>query len=189
MRILGLDPGLNTTGYGVIDCSRSDMRLVEFGVITPARASQLSERLVELQLGLAQVILALHPDVMVIEEVFSRTAYPHTAIMMAHARGVLVCTAASKDMPVFHYSATAVKRALVGNGLASKEQVAAMVIQALRLRSSPKPVDKTDALALAIAHARRTNGLTVHLTVGARSTVDTRSTATEAAIKTRRGRR
>jgi len=96
--------------------------------------------------------------------VFSRTAYPRTAIMMAHARGVLVCTAAQKDMPVFHYSATAVKRALVGNGFASKEQVAAMVIQALRLRSSPKPVDKTDALALAIAHARRTNGPMLHVT-------------------------
>jgi crossover junction endodeoxyribonuclease RuvC len=161
VRILGLDPGLNTTGYGVIECSRSVMRLVKFGVITPARATQLSERLVELQRQLADVILALHPDVMVIEEVFSRTAYPHAAIMMAHARGVLVCTAAQKDMPVFHYSATAVKRALVGNGLASKEQVAAMVVQALRLRTSPKPVDKTDALALAIAHARRTNGSTV----------------------------
>ena len=161
MRILGLDPGLNTTGYGVIECHRSAIRLVEFGVITPARETQLSERLVELQRGLAEVILNLRPDVMVIEEVFSRTAYPHTAIMMAHARGVLVCTAAQKDMPVFHYSATAVKRALVGNGLASKEQVAAMVVQALRLRSSPKPVDKTDALALAIAHARRANGSTV----------------------------
>src|SRR4029077_6929693 len=135
-RILGLDPGLNTTGYGVIECSRSVMRLVEFGVITPARATQLSERLVELQGRLWHLILPLQPDVMVIEELFSRTAYPHAAIMMAHARGVLVCTAAQKDMPVFHYSATAVKRALVGNGLASKEQVAAMVVQALRLRTS-----------------------------------------------------
>jgi crossover junction endodeoxyribonuclease RuvC len=165
MRILGLDPGLNTTGYGVIDCSRSVMRLVEYGHITPARRAQLPERLVELQRRLADVILTLHPDVMVIEEVFSRTAYPQAAIMMAHARGVLVCTAAQKDMPVFHYSATAVKRALVGNGLASKEQVAAMVVQALRLRGSPKPVDRTDALALAIAHARRSNGSLVDSTV------------------------
>ena len=179
MRILGLDPGLNTTGYGVIDCSGSVLRLVKFGVITPARETELSERLVELQHRLDEVILALHPDVMVIEEVFSRTAYPRTAIMMAHARGVLVCTAAQKDMPVFHYSATAVKRALVGNGFASKEQVAAMVMQALRLRSSPKPVDKTDALALAIAHARRTNGPMLHLAVDARST----------AARSRRGRR
>jgi crossover junction endodeoxyribonuclease RuvC len=179
VRILGLDPGLNTTGYGVIECSGPVLRLVEFGVITPTREVELSERLVELQRRLAEVILTLHPDVMVIEEVFSRTAYPRTAIMMAHARGVLVCTAAQKDMPVFHYSATAVKRALVGNGLASKEQVAAMVMQALRLRSSPKPVDKTDALALAIAHARRTNGPMLHLTVNARP----------AAARPRRGRR
>jgi len=159
VRILGLDPSLNTTGYGVVECDRATMRLVEGGVIVPARVRDLSRRLVELQRGLADVIESLHPDVMVVEEVFSRTAYPRTAIMMAHARGALVCAAALQDMPVYNYSATAVKRALVGNGLASKEQVAAMVVQALRLRKRPSPADVTDALALAIAHARRLNGV------------------------------
>lgn len=171
MRILGLDPGLNTTGYGVIQCNGSTMQLVKFGVISLARKSPLAQRLVKLQRDLAQIILTLQPEVMVIEDVFSRTAYPHTAIMMAHARGVLVCTAAQQDMPVFSYSATAIKRALVGNGLASKEQVAAMVMQALGLRVKPDPVDKTDALALAIAHARRTNGSTTRTPLAqARST-------------------
>ncbi|MDQ6767749.1 MAG: crossover junction endodeoxyribonuclease RuvC [Candidatus Eremiobacteraeota bacterium] len=155
MRILGLDPSLNATGYGVVECHGSAMHLIEGGVIVPARSTDLSLRLAELQRGLADVILSLRPEVMVIEEVFSQTAYPRTAIMMAHARGALVCTAALKGMPVFNYSATAVKRALVGNGLASKDQVAAMVVQVLRLRRRPSPADVTDALALAIAHARR----------------------------------
>jgi crossover junction endodeoxyribonuclease RuvC len=158
MRILGIDPSLNATGYGVVECDGPLMRLVEGGIIAPARTKDLSERLAELQRGLADVIGALRPDVMVVEEVFSRTAYPRTAILMAHARGALVCAAAMRGMLVFNYSATAVKRALVGNGAASKQQVAAMVVQALRLRRRPEPADVTDALALAIAHARRANG-------------------------------
>jgi crossover junction endodeoxyribonuclease RuvC len=178
VRILGLDPSLNTTGYGVVECNGSAMRLVEGGVITPARSDDLSLRLAELQRGLADVILTLRPDVMVVEEVFSQTAYPRTAIMMAHARGALVCIAAMEEVPVFNYSATAVKRALVGNGLASKQQVAAMVVQALRLRRRPSPADVTDALALAIAHARRTNGSMIVTGAIATRTVDARSTAT-----------
>lgn len=158
MRILGIDPSLNATGYGVVECDGPIMRLVEGGIIAPPRAQDLSERLAELQRGLADVIQALRPDVMVVEEVFSRTAYPRTAILMAHARGALVCAAAMRGMLVFNYSATAVKRALVGNGAASKQQVAAMVVQALRLRRRPEPADVTDALALAIAHGRRSNG-------------------------------
>jgi crossover junction endodeoxyribonuclease RuvC len=156
--VLGIDPSLNATGYGVVDCDGSVMRLVEGGIIAPARSSDLSERLAELQRGLADVIGSLRPEVMVVEEVFSRSAYPRTAILMAHARGVLVGTAAMKGIGVFNYSATAVKRALVGNGAASKQQVAAMVVQALRLKRRPEPADVTDALALAIAHGRRANG-------------------------------
>jgi crossover junction endodeoxyribonuclease RuvC len=155
VRILGLDPSLNTTGYGVVECQGLVLRLIEGGIIQPQRSGDLASRLCELQLGLEDVLRTLQPDVVVIEEIFSRTAYPRTAILMAHARGALVCAAAVRDMPVFNYSATAVKRALVGNGLASKEQVAAMVVDALRLRKRPAPDDVTDALALAIAHARR----------------------------------
>ena len=155
MRILGLDPSLNITGYGVVDCQGARLHLIEGGVIVPSRAATLSQRLRDLQEGLEDVFGALRPDVVVVEEIFSRTAYPRTAILMAHARGALVCAAAVRDVPVYDYSATAVKRALVGNGLASKDQVAAMVVEVLRLHRRPSPADVTDALALAIAHARR----------------------------------
>jgi len=155
VRILGVDPSLNVTGYGVIESNGAGLRLVEGGVISPGKRGPLSERLAELQRGMADVIASLHPDVMIVEEVFSQTAYPKTAILMAHARGALVCAAALAGIPVHDYAATAVKRALVGRGAATKTQVAAMVVQALRLRKRPSPEDVSDALALAIAFVRR----------------------------------
>jgi crossover junction endodeoxyribonuclease RuvC len=139
----------------VVERNGSGLRLIEGGKICPKRGASLSERLADLQRGLAGVIEDLRPDVMVVEEVFSRTAYPRTAILMAHARGAVVSAAAMAGLPVHDYAATAVKRALVGRGGASKDQVAAMVAQALSLRRAPSPMDVTDALALAIAYLRR----------------------------------
>ena len=155
MRALGVDPSLHQTGYGVVERNGSGLVLVEGGIIATARNATLSARLAELQRGLADVIATLHPDVMVVEEVFSRSAYPKTAILMAHARGSLVCAASLAGVPVFDFTATAVKRSLAGRGAASKDQVARMVTQALRLRKPPAPADVTDALALAIAYLRR----------------------------------
>jgi len=158
VRVLGVDPSLHITGYGVVERNGSGLRLIEGGTITAGKSAGLSERLADLQRGIADVISSLHPDVMIVEEVFARTAYPRTAILMAHARGALVCAAAVAGLPVYDYAATAVKRALVGRGAATKEQVASMVVDALRLRKRPSPPDVTDALALAIAYLRRSNG-------------------------------
>jgi len=155
VRVLGVDPSLRVTGYGVVERNGAGLRLVEGGVISTGRVRGIGQRLAELQRGLSEVIETLHPDVMIVEEVFSRTAYPRTAILMAHARGALVSAAAMAGIPVHDFTATAVKRALVGRGAATKHQVAAMVVQALRLRKRPSPADVTDALALAIAFLRR----------------------------------
>jgi crossover junction endodeoxyribonuclease RuvC len=156
VRVLGVDPSLYVTGYGVVESNGNGLRLLEGGIIAPRRRAGLADRLAELHRGLSDVIDSFRPDAMVVEEVFSRTAYPRTAILMAHARGALVCAASHGGVPVYDYAATAVKRALAGRGGASKEQVAAMVMQALHLRKLPAPSDVTDALALAIAFARRT---------------------------------
>ena len=166
MRILGIDPSLHSTGYGMIDTRGPDLRLVEGGVLALGRSLELPERLAELQRGLLDVIRSLRPDAMVVEEIFSRPAFPRTAILMAHARGALVCAAALRGLPVYDYAATRVKRALVGRGAASKAQVAAMVVQTLRLRRAPSPPDVTDALALAITHARRRGAIAAF--IGAR---------------------
>jgi crossover junction endodeoxyribonuclease RuvC len=155
VRVLGVDPSLRMTGYGVVETNGRGLRLIEGGVISPGRARRLSEQLAELQRGIAEVIENFRPDVMIIEDLFSRTAYPRTAILMAHARGALICAAAIAGLPVHDYAATAVKRALVGRGGATKDQVARMVVQALHLRKQPSPADVTDALALAIAFLRR----------------------------------
>lgn len=161
MRILGVDPSLHRTGYGVVDSDGGDIALVEGGVIEPGPARGLPERLAELQRALSEVIASLRPDVMVIEEVFSRTAHPRTAILMAHARGALVCAGAMSGIPVLTYGATAVKRALIGHGAATKEQISAMVAHTLRKRYHLP--DVTDALALAIVHARRSSKQIVEL--------------------------
>lgn len=155
LRVLGIDPSLLRTGYGVVETDGATLRLVEGGLIKSPPSAPLAERLSALQRGLAEVIEALHPDVMAIEELFARTAYPKTAILMAHARGALVCAASLARLPVINYTATSVKRALVGRGGATKDQVALMVAQTLRLRRRPSSVDVTDALALAIAHLQR----------------------------------
>lgn len=158
MRVLGVDPSLHVTGYGVVEQNGAGLKLIEGGKITPRRDASLAERLADLQRGIDDVISSLRPDVMIVEEIFARTNHPRTAILMAHARGALVCTAAVAGLPVYDYAATAVKRALVGRGAATKDQVASMVVDALRLRKRPSPPDVTDALALAIAYLRRSNG-------------------------------
>lgn len=155
MRVLGIDPSLRRTGYGVVEGDGSALRLVEGGVIAASSTACLADRLAALQRGLADVISAFRPDVIAIEEIFSQRTYPRTAILMAHSRGALVSAAALAQVPVVDYAATSIKRALVGRGSASKDQVASMVVQALRLRSRPGPADVTDALAIAIAHFRR----------------------------------
>jgi crossover junction endodeoxyribonuclease RuvC len=155
VRILGVDPSLYVTGYGVIETSGGILRLIEAGVLAPERGQTLSERLADLQRGILEIVKSFKPDAMVVEQVFSRGAFPRTALLMAHARGALVCSAGLCSLPVFDYAATSVKKALVGRGAATKEQVAAMVVHALCLTSTPSPEDVTDALALAIAHARR----------------------------------
>ncbi len=157
-----MDPSLNVTGYGVIDDSGGVLRLLEAGVLAPARGQSLSERLADLQRGMIDIVRSFKPDAMVVEQVFSRGAFPRTALLMAHARGALVCSAGICSLPVFDYAATRVKKALVGRGAATKEQVAAMVVLALRLRRTPTPEDVTDALALAIAHARRCSAANGH---------------------------
>jgi len=155
MRVLGLDPSVRSTGYGVIECSRGAMRLVEAGVITTNGAGTFAQRLGDISASLRTLIAATRPNVIAVEEVFARAINPRTTIVMAHARGAMLATAAEAHLRVFEFSATSVKRAVAGNGAASKEQVGRMVAQVLRLAHMPRPADVTDALALAIACAQR----------------------------------
>ena len=115
MRILGIDPSLHSTGYGMIDTSGRTLRLVEGGVLAPGKSADLPERLAELQRGLLDVIRTLRPDAMVVEEIFSRPAFPRTALLMAHARGVLCLAGAQAGIAVHTLGHAHVKRALSGS--------------------------------------------------------------------------
>ena len=155
MRILGIDPSVRSTGYGVIDCGGSILRLVEAGVIVTNARESFAQRLHDISASLEAVIKATHPDLVAIEEVFARAVNPKTTIMMAHARGALLAVAAHAGLGIVEFSATSVKRAVAGSGSASKQQVGAMVSHVLALTHTPRPADVTDALALAIACANR----------------------------------
>lgn len=154
-RILGIDPGLRITGYGVIDVEKGRTRLVEAGVVTPKTNDSLERRLQDLHDGMTAVVLATRPSAIVIEELYTTYRNPLTAIMMGHARGVLCLTGAQHGVPVHALAHSLVKRSLIGSGAARKEQVNHMVTQLLGLRERPQPNDVSDALALALAYAHR----------------------------------
>jgi crossover junction endodeoxyribonuclease RuvC len=152
IRILGIDPGLNTTGYGVLDVTPAGLRLCEAGVVRSRSRPSLAERLADIYHGVAEVIAAHHPTVMALEELYSHYDRPRTAILMGHARGVICLAGTEAGIPVCHYAATQIKRILTGAGRASKAQVQRAIQCELRLPQLPEPPDVADALAIALCH-------------------------------------
>jgi crossover junction endodeoxyribonuclease RuvC len=160
MRLLGVDPGLRSTGYGIVETASERLRVVEAGVIEPDAALPLEARLAQLHAAMTEIVADARPDAMIVEELWTAYRNPTTAVLMGHARGVLYLAAAQHGVGVHHLGHSLVKRALVGSGAASKEQVKSMVVQLLDLRARPEPDDVSDALALAVAWAlRERNGL------------------------------
>jgi crossover junction endodeoxyribonuclease RuvC len=151
-RILGIDPGLNVTGYGVLEADRGRLRLCEAGVVRGKGRGSLTDRLVALYRGVGDVIAGLKPHAMALEELYSHYKRPRTAILMGHARGVICLAAAEAEIPVIHYSATQIKRILTGSGRAPKSQVQRAIQRELGLTEVPEPSDVADALAIALCH-------------------------------------
>jgi len=154
VRILGVDPGLGTTGYGVIEAERgTSCRVVEAGVIRTTRYRTLPVRLQRLYEQVSGVMSDCRPDVVVLEELYAHYEHSLAVIRMGHARGVICLAVAMAGVPLVGYTAKRVRKAVTGNGNASKEQVAQMVVRWLGLARVPTPNDVTDALAVAIGHA------------------------------------
>ncbi len=151
-RILGIDPGLNVTGYGVLARGDRGPKLVEAGVIRGGDRGPIAPRVEGIHRGVAEVIAALRPEALALEELYSHYARPRTAILMGHARGVICLAGAQAGIPVIHYSATQVKRILTGSGRASKPQVQRAIQRELGLLRAPEPPDVADALAIALCH-------------------------------------
>lgn len=158
MRILGIDPGIATVGFGVVDSERSELRLVNYGVITTPAHTSLSSRLDRIYADMEQLCDAFKPDAIAYEELFFNTNIT-TGIAVAHGRGVLLLAGYRSGAPVFEYTPLQVKQAVVGYGRASKNQVIDMVRRILNMKAPPKPDDAADALALAICHARSSTSL------------------------------
>ncbi len=155
MKILGIDPGLQKTGWGVISLIGSNLSLISCGVIKTDSKQDLSERLKAISLGISEVIETFHPDTSAIEETFVSVNASST-LKLGQARGAAMLTLALKNLPVAEYSATSVKKSIVGVGRAEKNQVADMVKRILCVKSiSEKESDATDALAVAICHSGR----------------------------------
>ena len=151
LRVLGIDPGMNITGYGVLEQDPGGLRLLDAGVIRSTAKLPLPERLFELYSGLIEILDSFHPVVMGLEKIYSHYKHPATAIIMAHARGVMCLAAHQKGVSVQALPATRIKKLVTGNGRASKEQVNGMVKHLLGIAGEVKPLDISDALAAAIA--------------------------------------
>lgn len=153
MRILGIDPALTVTGYGVIDVKARALSLVEAGIISTSAGDILPKRLNKIYRSVVGLVKDTSPDVLVLEKIFVHHQHPATAFILGQARGVICLVSATENIPLAEYAATRVKKAIVGKGLASKAQVQRMVAGMLSLKTLPKFMDVTDALALAIAHS------------------------------------
>ncbi|MBI4343488.1 MAG: crossover junction endodeoxyribonuclease RuvC [Candidatus Omnitrophica bacterium] len=154
MIILGIDPGLNATGYGVIEAQGGRWQVVTAGDLRPPRRRPLAERLAFIHDGLEALMSRCHPQTAVLEMVFTHQAYRATAALMAHARGVACLAVQEQGLAMAEYPPARIKQALTGHGAASKAQVARMVGQWLGRLDPAWSSDATDALALALAHAR-----------------------------------
>lgn len=152
MFVLGIDPGLSTTGYGLVEGTHPPKAIVA-GVIRTDPELKTSVRLAELYDGLTRVIEEAKPDVVAVEMVFTNRNL-QTAISVGRASGVVLLAAARAGLPVFEYVPTAVKSAVTGDGSANKGQVQTMVAKLLSLAQPPKPADAADALAIALCHLR-----------------------------------
>ena len=156
-RVLGIDPGLQNTGYGAVALPRGafEPTLIEAGVIRLNRHESLESRLGQLYTSLKQVIDELEPTSMAVENLYAHYRHPRTAILMAHARGVILLVAQQCSLSIEHLPSTVVKRAVTGYGHASKQQIQHAVAQQMGLARPPSPPDVADAIAIAITHARR----------------------------------
>ena len=152
MIILGIDPGLATVGWGVIEYNGSHFRTLGYGSICTPAGQETEGRLASIFDCVQELIQTYHPDQMAVEELFFNTNQT-TGIRVAEARGVIIMCAYKNGVRVFEYTPLQVKQAVVGYGRAEKKQVITMVTMMLNLPKPPKPDDTADALAIAVCHA------------------------------------
>ena len=158
MRILGIDPGYATIGFGLIEAERGQAHMLRYGAITTPAGLPLSRRLYQISTDMEELISVLKPDVIAVEELFFNTNIT-TGIAVAHGRGVILLEIERAGIPVFEYTPMQVKQAVAGYGGADKRQVMLMTQRLLHMKDVPRPDDAADALAIAICHGRSATSL------------------------------
>lgn len=154
MLILGIDPGLNTTGYGIILKNQNKLKFIEAGFIRTSARDNIKARLLKIYNELSGIVKKYQLDAMVLEKLYAHYKHPLTACLLGHARGIICLVCAQNNIKLFEYAATRTKKAISGRGSASKLQVQHMVLNTLGLKDRAAiPLDITDALSLAIAHS------------------------------------
>ena len=150
-RVIGVDPGLTITGFGILDYKGGQIRTVAFGTIKPPVKESLPNRLEYLNSHMTELLEKFEPNAFAIEDTFF-SQNVKSALLLGQARGVLLLAAASKGIPSMDYAPRKVKQSVVGNGAADKTQVQYMVQQILKMDEPPKPLDTSDALAIGLCH-------------------------------------
>jgi len=153
MRILGIDPGLIATGYGVVDIGPGGVKILEAGTIEPDRNAPFEERVLKVHLHITTILQAHHPDVVVLEKLYAHYKHPVTAAILGHARGVICLAVAQQKIKLVEQSVKRIRKALTGNGNATKIQAQEFVKRVLNIKSEGFKLDASDALSLALGQA------------------------------------
>ena len=153
MKILGIDPGLQVCGYACLETDTDNQRLIEAGVIRTTGDSAIEAKLNQIAGDIESLLEKFRPEIVAVEQLYSHYTHPRTAILMGHARGVILQRCAKAAIEVSSFSATRIKKSLTGNGRASKEQVQKTIQTILALSELPEPSDVADAIAAALCCA------------------------------------
>ena len=153
MRIIGIDPGLITTGYGVVDIIAGGVKVLEAGTIEPNTKDLFEQRILKIHLHITTILQTHQPDVVVLEKLYAHYKHPATAAVLGHVRGVICLSVAQQKIKLVEYSVKRIRKALTGNGNATKIQCQEFVKRLLNIKSPSFKLDASDALSLALGHA------------------------------------
>jgi crossover junction endodeoxyribonuclease RuvC len=159
MRILGIDPGLQVCGYACLEIGHDKEKLIEAGIIRTDSGSAIEEKLNRIAVDTESLLKSFNPSIVAVEELYAHYSHPRTAILMGHARGVILQKCAQAGIEVKSFSATRIKKSITGNGRASKEQIQRTIQTILSLPALPEPTDVADAIAAAICCANSISGV------------------------------
>jgi crossover junction endodeoxyribonuclease RuvC len=152
MRILGIDPGLKATGYGFVEFNNNRLKLLETGTIEPRQKDILPARVHKVYSILSELVDQYHPDVLVLEKLYAHSNFPTTIGILGHARGIVCLVCAQKNLKFAEYSVKRIRKAVTGNGAATKIQTQRMISHILKINDQNLPLDASDALALALGY-------------------------------------